>query len=203
MLDANTLNTATTGFATIVSLVCNFASLRQGSPEKDIHLYTEFMNYLRTNHQEVMHQVESNNNLAHSLKTLLSQGIDDIIQKLDALDRIMAGVAANLDGFKQLSTAVYQNEILSEEALDILKRFYASGAAKFIETSDMARGGKTFVPISGTGGNLYYNHRFLEDDLLTLCKFGFLELSHDSKGGRIFHLTRLTERYIKTLGVNQ
>lgn len=199
MLDVATFNTATTGFATIVGLICNFASLRQGNSDKNADLYVEFVSYLHTNHKEVLKQIDANNDLAHSIQTLLAQGIDDIIQKLEALDRIMAGVAANLDGFKQLSTAVYQNEVLSEEALDILKKFYASGAAKFIETAVMDRGGKTFIPISGSGGNLYYNHRFLEDDLLTLCKLGFLELSHNSKGGRIFHLTRLAERYIKTV----
>lgn len=202
MLDVNTFNTATTGFATIVGLICNFASLRQGNSEKNADLYVEFMGYLHANHKEVLNQINSNSNLAHSLKTLLSQGIDDVIQKLDALDRIIAGVAAKLEDFKQLSIAVYQNEVLSEEALVILKNFYASGAAKFIETAVMDRGGKTFVPISGSGGNLHYNHRFLEDDLLTLNKLGFLELSNNSSGTRIFHLTRLAERYLKAIDIN-
>lgn len=203
MLDAATLNTATTGFATIVGLICNFASLRQDNSEKNVDLYVEFVSYLQANHKEVLNQIDSNNDLAHSLKALLSQGIGDIVQKMEALDRIMAGVAANLDGFKQLSTSMYQNEVLSEEALDILKKFYASGAAKFIETAVMDRGGKTFIPISGSGGNLYYNHRFLEDDILTLCKLGFLELSTNSRGDRVFHLTRLAERYIKALEANR
>lgn len=96
MLDVATFNAATTGFATIVGLICNFASLRQSNSEKNADLYVEFVSYLQANHKEVLKQIDSNNDLAHSLKLLLSQGFGDIVQKLDTLDRIIAGVAANL-----------------------------------------------------------------------------------------------------------
>ncbi|ANB16330.1 Hypothetical protein I596_293 [Dokdonella koreensis DS-123] len=40
--------------------------------------------------------------------------------------------------------------------------------------------------------------RFLEDDLTTLVDLGLLDLSYNSKGGRLFSLKRAAARFVES-----
>lgn len=188
---------ASTAFATIVGLVCNYAA--ENRSESSDH-FTDFMESLRVSHDEIRRDIEQNNELNQSLRRLLSQGNDVILRKLENLDQILAGVAANLDDFRSLSIAVHKNEFLSEEAVGILTRFCTSGAARFLEVTGMD--GSAFLPLDNGAEGFDFEHRFLEDDLRTLCNLGFLNLDRNSSGDRIFILTRQADRYIKAIQGN-
>jgi hypothetical protein len=188
---------ASTAFATIVGLVCNYAAEhRSGSPDP----YADFMDSLRESHDGIRRNIEKNNELNQSLRSLLSQGNDVVLKKLESLDHILAGVAANLDDFRSISIAVHREELLSDEAIEILKQFCDSGSARFLEMKYPS--GIMFLSLDGGSGNIGFDHRFLEDDLRTLCNIGLLRLDHNSKGDRIFILTRQADRYIKAIREN-
>lgn len=190
------LNTVTTAFATIVGLVCNYVSLPKDTPELP-NMYSGFMAYLEKNHNEIRCIIDANSDISNYLERFLDQGLDDINQKLNKLDLILAGVAANLDDYKQLSVAIHPDSILSDEAVDLLKSFYNSGGARFLELKFL--GGKTFMPLDSGDNSIDIEYRFLEDDLMTLCGLGFLRLDYNSKAERIFILTRQAEQYLKAV----
>lgn len=191
MVDPVALSSA---FASIVGLVCNYAAERRADTADP---FVDFMNYLQTSHDEIRRKIEENRDLSQALRNLLSQRSDVVLQKLEKLDQILAGVAANLDDFKQLSVAVYKGEVVSEEAVGILSQFYDSGDARFLELKDLD--GCTYLPLGTGAEGMCFEHRFLEDDLRTLCGLGFLGLDYNPKGDRIFILTRQAARYVEAV----
>lgn len=188
--------TASTAFATIVGLVCNYAAeQRSGVPDP----YADFMESLRENHDEIRKKIEENIDLNKSLRCLLSQSNDVVLRKLEQLDQILAGVAANLDDFRPISLAVHKEEVLSDEAVGILSQFIDSGDARFLALTGLGEGGVTFLPMDTGAESITFEHRFLQDDLRTLCGLGFLGHDYNSTGETIFILTRQAERYVKAM----
>lgn len=181
-------------FASIVGLVCNYANERRAEVPDP---FADFMNYLQSSHDEIRRKIEENSDLNQAIRQLLSQRNDVVIQKLEQLDQILAGVAANLTDFKQLSAAVHREEIISEEAVGILSQFYDSGDARFLEMKHL--GGCMYLPLETGGEGMIFEHRFVEDDLRTLYALGFLGLDHNSNGDRIFILTRQAARYVEAI----
>lgn len=191
MVDPLALSSA---FATIVGLVCNYASeKRTDVPDP----FADFMEYLRSSHDDIRRKIDENRDINQALRQLLAQRNDVVLHKLEQLDQILAGVAANLDDFKHLSIAVYKEEILSDEAVGILMSFYDSGDARFLELK--MGGGSVYMPLETGAQNMAFEHRFLEDDLRTLCGLGFLALDYNPKGDRIFVLTRQAARYVEAV----
>jgi hypothetical protein len=191
MVDPMALSSA---FATIVGLVCNYAAERRVDVPDP---FLDFMEFLRGSHDEIRRKIDENGDLNQALRQLLSQSNDVVLHKLEKLDQILAGVAANLEDFKPLSVAVYREEIISDEAVGILMSFYDSGDARFLELK--MGGGSIYMPLETGGGNMTFEHRFIEDDLRTLCGLGLLVLDYNSKGDRIFVLTRQAARYVEAV----
>ncbi|QWV96091.1 hypothetical protein KP005_11940 [Geomonas nitrogeniifigens] len=188
--------TASTTFATIVGLVCNYmGEVRSEAPDR----YGDFMESLREHHDNIRRSIDANSALSNALQTLLSQRTDLLMQKLRNLDSVLAGVAANLKDFGPLSVAIHSEEVIGPETLDILVQFYDSGDGRFLELRGYGHGGAIFLPLDSGAEQMAFEYRFLEADLRKLCDLGFLELSHNSKGERIFILTRQSERYVKAM----
>lgn len=190
MVDPVALSSA---FATIVGLVCNYSAERRVAADP----FADFMDYLRGSHDEIRRRIDENCDLNRALRNLLSQRSDVVLQKLEQLDQILAGVAANIGDFKQLSIAVYKEQVLSEEAVGILSQFYDSGDARFLEVKHL--GGCAYLPLETGAKNMTFEHRFVEDDLRTLCGLGFLSLDYNPKGDRIFILTRQAAHYVEAV----
>lgn len=177
-------------------MVCNYATERRS----DADPFAGFMEYLQQSHSDIHKGIEENAALAQGLRALLSQKTEVMLQKLEKLDTILAGVAANLEDFRAISDALHR-EALSEEAISILNRFSDSGAGQFLEKRCYGFKGIVFLPLhtgSNSLGVQYY--RFLDADLETLHDFGFLTLTHHSEFNKnIYGLTRQAERYIKAM----
>jgi len=122
-----------------------------------------------------------------------------VIQKLEGLDSILAGVAANLEDFRAISAALHR-EALSEEAISLLNRFHDSGAGRFLEKRCYGFKGIVFLPmdIGGRSIEMQY-YQFQETDLKNLHDLGFLTFHHEPDFGKIHVLTRQTERYINEM----
>ena len=178
-----------TAFATIVSLLSGFIAHRSGEESKD---FDAFMAWLTENHHaETRSLLQANAATTVSIKALLNHSRETILERLSALDRTMATVAAGMASYRELALAAYPSSELSGQAYAILEQFYDSGATSILEIkywSDPMELAYIDGPSNGTIS--YTEPRFIEDDLTTLVKFGLLNLDRNGKGERIFKFKR-------------
>ncbi|RYG86542.1 MAG: hypothetical protein EON58_21625 [Alphaproteobacteria bacterium] len=175
--------TAATSFATIVGLLSNFKSERSGTQ------LSEFIEWLKEKrHDDVALNIENNQTLAVQLKVILSLNHQELVERLDALDSVLASVARHVQTFSTLATTIRPSTVLSDQAISILKQFTASGANECWERKHL--GGCSYSFIGGSGQLKIDEPRFLEDDLNTLVEFGILRLDYGSSGTRKFIITR-------------
>ncbi|EIK0775228.1 hypothetical protein R7P74_24360 [Vibrio sp. 2033] len=182
--------------ATIVGLICNFKSERRASSDDE---YKEFVEWLDTKrHKSVISEIESNHLLSLSIKSLLNQNHEVVIEKLSGLDSSLIQLASQIDGLKEVANAIDPNTELSDQAISIIKQFTKSEGSVFLEMKML--GGALYQIMDGNGGMLDYDEpRFLDDDLNQLCNLGFLRLDFNRKNERLFRITRATIRYVEQL----
>ena len=114
------------------------------------------------------------------------------------MDSILTSVAAHIEGFTEIAEAVRPGIKLSEQAISVLSQLNQSKGSKFLELKMM--GGTKFMILDGNQGGIVIDEsRFIEDDLCNLCELGFLRLNCNSKGDRLFHLTRQAANYISVI----
>ncbi|WP_319554031.1 hypothetical protein [uncultured Vibrio sp.] len=182
--------------ATIIGLICNFKSERRSSSDDE---YKEFVEWLDTKrHKSVISEIESNHLLSLSIKSLLNQNHEVVIEKLSGLDSSLIQLASQIDGLKEVANAIDPNTELSAQAISIIKQFMKSEGSFFLEMKML--GGTLYQIMDGNGGMLDYDEpRFLDDDLNQLCNLGLLRLDYNRKNERLFRITRATTRYIEQL----
>ncbi len=177
--------TAAASFATIIGLLSNFKSERSGTQLSD---FTEWLKDKR--HEDVALSIENNQALAIQLKSLLSVNHQELIQRLNSLDEILASVASHINTFSSLAAAVKPNSILSEQAISVVKQFVASGTKECWEHKSYGSEGSAYLFIGGKSRLEVAEPLFIEDDLNTLVELGILRLDYGSKGTRKFIITR-------------
>lgn len=174
-----------TSFATIVGLLCNFKSESSGRE------LSEFIEWLKEKHHtDVVSGIEHNRKLSNELQALLFLNHQDLIDRLDSLDQILASIAVNIECFSNLASTIRPDTIFSEQAISIVKQFTASGASECWESSELGHDATSLILIDGTGQLEIKEPRFLEDDLRTLVDLGVLRLDYGSRGTRKFFITR-------------
>lgn len=190
--------TLASSFATIIGLLCNFSAERQSTSDDE---YQDFLAWLdEKRHNDLRTLIASDKKLSHSIHALLSQNHEIIIAKLESLDSSLASVAAHLDGFKDIALAVRPNCKLSDQAVSILRQLYDSGGSKFLEIKHMGGGAYQILDATMEPKQITpQDPRFLEDDLLSLCEFGFLRQDFNSRGSRLFHITRPAATFITSV----
>jgi hypothetical protein len=183
--------TAATSFATIVGLLSNFKSERSGTQ------LSEFIEWLKEKrHDDVAQSIEHNQMLAVQLKSILALNHQELVQRLDSLDAVLASVASHVETFSNLATTIRQDSVLSEQAISIVRQFADSGANEMWEQKYI--GGTRYHFISGTGSLEVQEPRFIEDDLNTLIELGIFRLDYGGKGTRRFIITRQAVQLAKS-----
>jgi hypothetical protein len=177
--------TAATSFATIVGLLSNFKSERSGNQLSD---FIEWLKEKR--HEDVALSIERNQSLAVQLKSILALNHQELVDRLDSLDSVLASVASHVETFSSLATSVRPSVALSSQSISIIKQFVASGANEMWERKVLGPSGTSYHFIGGSGALQIDEPRFVEDDLNTLVEFGILRLDYGSKGTRKFIITR-------------
>ena len=127
---------------------------------------------------------------AFSLKGSLVQGLvedrhGEVMAKLDALDKVLAGVARHIEIFQPLANVIRASQ-LSDQAVSVLRQMNRASASSFLEIM----GGDSYEFLDTNGEVQVSEPRFIDDDLLTLCELNLLRLSYNNSGGRIFTITR-------------
>lgn len=188
------LPVAAAAFATIVGLLSNFKSEQSSGDLK------EFIAWLKEKrHEDVGSLIESNANLLQQLAAILSSNHEELVAKLASLDKILSSVAAHTEGFSGLALSIHPRVEISEQAFSILRQIVESGAKLFMECK-ITSGNEPdeYLLMEGANGKIKYDEpRFMEDDLKTLIRLGFLNLEIASRGSRRFLVTREAVRFIR------
>lgn len=112
--------TIATAFATVVSLIGQFKAERKNS--KDLEA-SEFLSWLTENRpEEIKNLLESNTDTTISIKALLATNHEELIAKLESLDKALAAYASGVSGFppvfqiwlqQYVQTLIYPNKRLA------------------------------------------------------------------------------------------
>jgi len=185
-----------TAFATIVSLLADFVAHRSANEGKS---FDEFMAWLsEQRHDEIRSLLELNTNTTIGIKALLGENQKEILDRLNSLDRQMAGFAAGFDSYRSLAQAAHPTAGLSPQAISLLEQFYDSGASEILEIQVDSSTALLFVD-GPTSGNLQVSDpRFIQDDLTTLVEAGLLSLGHNGKGQRMYSFKRTAARLVES-----
>jgi hypothetical protein len=87
------------------------------------------------------------------------------------------------------------NQGLSEQAFLIIKQLYDSGGSFFIEMKMM--GGTQYQVLDASSAIEIPEPRFVDDDLSSLCEYGLLIPDWNSRGDRLFRITRAAARVVE------
>ena len=178
-----------TAFSTIVSLLSDFVAHRSGNESKD---YDAFMSWLtEKRHDEIRGMLQSNTATTVSVKALLMDSRETILESLASLDKMLATVAAGIEQYRDLALIAYPSSELSDQAYAILEQFYDSGATAVLEHKYVSEPTKLgYIDAPANGSITYTEPRFVEDDLTTLVELGLLGIDCNGRGERIFKFKR-------------
>ena len=187
--------TAATSFASIVSLVGQYRAERSAMELVD---FNDFIKWLQeTQHQELKKLLEINTKATISIKALLNEDRELLLDKINSLDNALAAYASKFEGFYDLASAISPEAVLSGQALNVLKQFEASGASKMIPLK--STGPIAFLFLDGSGQLEIEEPRFIEDDINTLIDLGLLRHDYTSKGESLYVYTRAASKLVESI----
>ena len=191
------LLTASTTFATLVSLISDFR-VKHKEPADDDHL--KFLEWLSENrHYEIKVILEQNQETIISIKAILNQDYKIISGKLQSIDSKLASLLSEDVLFSKLVEAINPKNKLSQQAVDILIQFENSQASEMSDLG-MYLDGTLYMFIDGLQGQLNYSEsRFIKDDLKKLVELGLLTQSSNSAGRKAFQYTRRASDFVETI----
>ena len=105
-------------FATVISLLATYKSENKSSENISEEAFYEWL--IDNNQQEIKNLLASNQNTTISIKALLNENTNILLEKLNKIDSITCTIASNIDGFKELSNLFNKTTSLSDQAQSIL-----------------------------------------------------------------------------------
>ena len=171
---------------------------REGEQKEDLRGWL-----LRKNYKKVLDAIAENTELSDEINHILRMNHDDLVLQLNTIERCVASIASNLDGFSTLPELVAPDLVLSTQAIDILKVTEETSAQSLIEDR-VLRGPSNFqqfVLSGGTTDNFTAADRFIDTDLDALVELSYLSIrGNNSDGKPIYTLTRsgseLAKKYL-------
>ncbi|MDO8345863.1 MAG: hypothetical protein Q7T48_21875 [Cellvibrio sp.] len=180
-------------FITVVSLIGQFRAERSGLAGAD---FNEFMIWLvDANQVELKVLVEQNPRTVIGIKALLNEQNKVFRKRLEMLDSALAAYSSSLPGFSDLTDGLSPQSAISDQALNILQEFDASGGSKFI-VADSNDELAALLYLDADDGIGIEDARFLQEDLNTLVNLKLLRHGYNSRGEAIYHLTRTASRLV-------
>lgn len=189
--------TITGAFAQIVGLLCDYISVRKNISGDE---YNNFISWIeKKHHDQILSLINSNNALSINIKNILNENTESLLQKLNRIDDILAKLSSNIEGLSEIAKTIKPSQMLSDQAISILKQLNESEGSFFLEIQG---GGNIFPVGDGKGGFIKYEDiRFIEDDLRTLVEVGLLRLDYNKSGGRLFYITREAVSLLKSIEI--
>jgi len=188
--------TATTTFATLIGLLCNFRQEKGDREALDHQKFSEWLQHHR--HEELTNLISNTAALRTEIDSLLRSDHAQMIQKLDQIGAILLRLLSRVDQFRGLAVAIAPSIDLSEQAISILRQLVNSGCESFHYSN--FGGGDFCLQILGKDEGIGITEvRFLEDDLNQLTELQLLTPKYSSQGDPIFHVTRNAIRFIEVV----
>ncbi|MEN3369350.1 MAG: hypothetical protein V7609_1493 [Verrucomicrobiota bacterium] len=179
--------TASTTFATLVGLICNW---RQERAAIATDKFQDFLTWLSNhNFEQLRSLILGSDEVQQSLLFLLREDTAKLGEKLGFACSALSSISDRIEALAPLARALNaSSQTLSDQAVAILKRFDETGAERLILFARRKQIG--FLPMGRVTIGVA-EPRFLEDDILSLEGVGFLRLvAHNNDGEPIFALTR-------------
>lgn len=185
-------------FATIVSLMAAFKSSRDGKQDRqDMNEFKEWL--IEKNHRDMVTLIENNGILEQNLTSFMNQNHDQVMNQLSTLNDLMISIATHIKGLNGIASSFESNNGLSPQAVDVLRQFVEVGGREIrvIETHDAYNS----YYFDNDYSNLieYSEPNFIEDDLSKLSEAGLLTLVRSSKGKPIYKITRQAVAFIEAI----
>jgi hypothetical protein len=176
-------------FATLVSLMADFAASRGHKDVLEIKEFTEWL--ARHGHSELKEKIEANHQTTVSIKAALSEGRSELLARLERIEGLLATLSIGEGPISDLAASIAPESMLPAQAKAFLVAFETTNAGTALEVQYLSEGTKLHF-IDGKGNNSYLpdDPRFLNDDLNLLLKLEMLSLSHNGNGDRLFRITR-------------
>ena len=190
--------TATTAFATIVSLICNFRQERGDAASLTHRDFIEWLEYHR--HEEIKNLICNTYHLQSEVDSILRAEHSQILAAVQNGNTLLTDILARLDAFAPLADRIAPTRHLSDQAISILRQLRDSGAPEVGLLKHI--GGFKLVAFGygSTGGEFALTDPlFAEDDLNTLAEHGFLRLRISSRRDAFYGITRSAVRLLETL----
>lgn len=184
-------------FATIVGLIFNFQSGREGKADLE-----ELKNWMNENNYGYMIEIIDNNeSLQKDLNAFLEQNHNQIMSQLSTMNKLMVTVASRLegDGIGSIASSFLPNEGLSNQAVDVLRQFVESDSARMIHIQTWNFEGLDNIYSLDNGGVEYSEPRFIEDDVDNLVDAGLITKTLGKNGGFIYKITRQAVQFIDAI----
>jgi hypothetical protein len=189
------LASASAAFATVIGLIGQFKSGKDGAKSQD---FNEFMTFLiESGHAEIRSMIEANQTTTVGIKAVLGQHASQVNEALLKIDTAVAAFASTLDGFADISAGMKPDSVLSGQALSILKQFDSAKASTALER--MHKGHSALFLLDGDGEYIEADdHQYLADDLMRLIELRLLRPDYNKSGERLFRYTRAASNLVKT-----
>lgn len=116
--------TASTAFATIIGLICNFRQERSGSAALDHRNFIEWLEYHR--HEEIKDLLATNDHLKTEVDKLLQQGQGQILDQLAHANGLLAQLLCRVDGLSGIAQILAPAPEFSGQAI-LMEQLEQSG----------------------------------------------------------------------------
>ena len=188
-MDAITLANS---FATIVGLLVTFQSTRD-----DANI-NEFLEWLRENNNEnTAIVIENDIELQRQLSAFISQNHDEVISQLSTLNNLMVSIASRIDGLSGLASKFNDTHGLSDQAINVLRQFVNSKSKSIyrVETID----GEVNYLLMSDGNIEYDDSRFIDADVQSLVDNKLITKTSLSSNEFSYGITRQAVAFIDSL----
>lgn len=182
-------------FATIVGLLATFTAGREG--KKDIESFKQWLS--ENNHSNMITIIESNGSLQQDLTSFMSQNHEQVIAQLSTLNNLMVSLASHMQGLGSIASRFDSNDGLSDQAVDVLRQFVKSGSSKMHYIKNTSGRGGDFYILEGAPDIECSEPIFIKDDVSSLVSTGLITMSRNSKGNPIYEITRQAYRFIDAI----
>ena len=162
---------------------------------------SDFLEWLRENNNtNTAHIIENNAELQQQLSIFISQNHDEVMMQLSTLNNLMVSIASRMDGLSGLALKFNDTYGLSDQAINVLHQFVNSKSKSIyrVETID----GEVNYLLMSDGNIEYDDSRFIDADVQSLVDNKLITKEALSSNDFSYGITRQAVTFIESLKID-